>query len=133
MRLVEDLADFPCEVITGERFLKKRQAFLQQALAKDRFVGIAGNVEYLHARPRGEEAHGEGVSIHAGHDDVAKKQIDWAMVAGGEEQSFIGCGGLEGPVAAGLEKFASHLAECSIVLDDQDGLRALRWPTRVRS
>ena len=55
---VEHVADFPSEGLRGERFVQKRNPWLQDAVVDDGFFRVPGHVEHLQQRPSIDELDG---------------------------------------------------------------------------
>src|SRR5215471_8826861 len=51
-RSAEDVADLASQHRRRERLLEKRDPWLQNAVPDDRVVGITGDEQHLHVRPR---------------------------------------------------------------------------------
>ena len=56
--------------------MEEESSRLQHAVPCDKTVRVTGNVENFEFGLLGEQAIGEGATVHAGHNDVGDEQID---------------------------------------------------------
>src|SRR6266436_1944913 len=125
-RCAEDLVDLEGQRVRREGLGEEGHARAQDAVADDGIIGIAGHVEHFHIRTQGLEPLGELAAAHLRHDDVGDHEVDGALVALADLERLDAVAGLEDIVAVHLEDLSDDRPDAQGVLDEEDGLGALR-------
>src|ERR1700723_4144881 len=84
---IEDFANLAQKNVFGEGVVKKMGARIENAVARDEAVRIAGHVENTHARLTGKQVFGEDTAVHPRHDDIVEDQVERALDLGGDVQT----------------------------------------------
>ncbi len=87
-------------------------------------LGIAGHVHHTRLWPYREDALGDLLAQHVGHDHVGDEQVDRPVVVARERDRLVPVCRAQDAVAMALQDPARHLADAVLVLDQEHDLPA---------
>ena len=118
---IQNSANLAHQGLRREGFLQIGDALLQNSVAHDRIIGIAGHENHLRIRIRLREQCREIASAHVRHHDVRQEEMDVPSRCC-QTNSRLTIRGVQHVVSISFEHSARHGPHGLDVFNDEDGL-----------
>jgi hypothetical protein len=118
---IENLSGHGKQLGLGEWLLHQGHMRVEPALGGEDRPRVTGHEQHLDTRLDRPHLLRDFPAEHVRHDDVGDQQVDLAWPLGGDGEGLGPAGGGHHLVPVVGKDPLGHLAQCRLVLDDQDG------------